>query len=601
MNEADDGDNDIDGGWAGTTSLVGIDPQFVRNPWPGPEGIWGTGDDDYGDLQPIATSLAINTGTNSLAVDPQGNPLSIDTAGLPRFDTHDGTVDIGAYEYQSLPPAGREMPALTVDDLSDTVDPYDGKITLREAIFYAGMDTLGNEITFDPNLFTGGEQTITLTVGQYLIDKDLAIMGPGAELLTLDANDASRVFYVGAETDVAISGLTMTGGSASNGGGIYNYGDTLTITDSAIVGNLASYNGAGIYNNTGTLNLINSTLAGNSAGNYGGGIYDDTGILNVTNSTLSANSAKFAAGIHCYYSPYYLLPHLTLNNTIVTLNEASDSDNNIYGNWSGTGNLVGIDPQFVRTPSAGLDGNWGTGDDDYGDLRLTAASLAINKGANDLAVNPQGNPLTVDAAGQPRFDTYDDVVDIGAYEYQNQLAAGRDTPSLTVTDLSDTADAYDGKITLREAIFYSGMNALGSEITFAPSLFTDGVKAITLATGQYEIRHDLSITGPDNGILILDADGASRVFYVTGRETDVTISNLTITGGSANAGGGIYNTATLTITNSTISDNSATGDLSSGGGIYNDATLIITNSTIAGNSAAGQLGSRLLQRWRWDL
>ena len=66
----------------------------------------------------------------------------------------------------------------------------------------------------------------------------------------------------------------------------------------------------------------------------------------------------------------------------------------------------------------------------------------------------------------------------------------------------------------------------------------------------------------------------------------VTISNSTISGNLAgNYGGGIYNAGTLTVSNSTISGNFATG--SSGGGIYNQnlSTVAIANSTLSGNSA----------------
>jgi parallel beta helix pectate lyase-like protein len=72
----------------------------------------------------------------------------------------------------------------------------------------------------------------------------------------------------------------------------------------------------------------------------------------------------------------------------------------------------------------------------------------------------------------------------------------------------------------------------------------------------------------------------------------LTVSNCTVSGNSAVFGGGIWNdaeggSATLTINNSTVSGNSANG---TGGGILNDglagsATLTINNSTFSGNSA----------------
>jgi hypothetical protein len=63
----------------------------------------------------------------------------------------------------------------------------------------------------------------------------------------------------------------------------------------------------------------------------------------------------------------------------------------------------------------------------------------------------------------------------------------------------------------------------------------------------------------------------------------MTVTNSTIDNNSAWVGGGIYNPGTLTINNSTIADNSA-GSFG-GGGIDNWGTLTINNSTIADNSA----------------
>jgi hypothetical protein len=66
----------------------------------------------------------------------------------------------------------------------------------------------------------------------------------------------------------------------------------------------------------------------------------------------------------------------------------------------------------------------------------------------------------------------------------------------------------------------------------------------------------------------------------------LTINNSTINGNSASVnGGGIYQTGgTLTINNNTISGNSATND---GGGVFNQTggTLTINNSTVSQNSA----------------
>ena len=77
---------------------------------------------------------------------------------------------------------------------------------------------------------------------------------------------------------------------------------------------------------------------------------------------------------------------------------------------------------------------------------------------------------------------------------------------------------------------------------------------------------------------------------------DLTITDTTITNNTATAiegyayGGGIYNHGNLTITNSIISENTVIGGTAYGGGIYSDDNLIINNSTITGNAATSTDG-----------
>ena len=102
----------------GTNGNLSADPRFVRPASPGPDGIWGTADDDYGNLRLLPGSACIDAGNNADVpadvADLNGNgnttePLPFDLAGANRFlddpataDTGAGTapiVDIGAYEY----------------------------------------------------------------------------------------------------------------------------------------------------------------------------------------------------------------------------------------------------------------------------------------------------------------------------------------------------------------------------------------------------------------------------------------------------------------------------------------------------------------------
>ena len=71
---------------------------------------------------------------------------------------------------------------------------------------------------------------------------------------------------------VTVSGLTIRNGHVTNdfGGGIFNDGGALTLSNCIVIGNSAYYGGGISNNNFGdasiaTLTLTNSTLSGNSA------------------------------------------------------------------------------------------------------------------------------------------------------------------------------------------------------------------------------------------------------------------------------------------------------------------------------------------------
>lgn len=140
-------------------------------------------------------------------------------------------------------------------------------------------------------------QTIALTTGQLLINKDLTIDASALTGgLTVTSNYLSRVFEIGSGRTVSIKGLTIADGSADFGGGIRNNG-TLTLTDSTVSGSLATSQGGGIYNYFGNLTLRGVALSGNSANSQGGAIWAAGATTDVRNSTIVGNLAGHHAGI----------------------------------------------------------------------------------------------------------------------------------------------------------------------------------------------------------------------------------------------------------------------------------------------------------------
>jgi len=271
--------------------------------------------DNGGPLQTIAlqsTSPAFNAGDPNFTPPP-----NFDERGFNRVAR--GRLDIGAFELQDTVQSGTTLIVNTTVDHDDGVCGT-ADCTLREAINAANAASGADTITFAANV-TG---TITLTQGELSITKAMTITGPGARVLAVDANLASRVFAIGSVI-VNISDLTLTRGQLGGlpqGGAIFSAANmTLTrctISHSSVIGDAVVGSpgndgfGGGIYN-SGTLTLVGCTVSDNSAlggsfsttGNSvdtggtgrGGGIYN-VGTLTLQNCTFSANTAQGGRGGH---------------------------------------------------------------------------------------------------------------------------------------------------------------------------------------------------------------------------------------------------------------------------------------------------------------
>jgi len=201
---------------------------------------------------------------------------------------------------------------------------------------------------------------------------------------------------------------------------------------------------------------------------------------------------------------------------------------------------------------------------------------------------------------------------IAVDEYQHHLA------TYTVT-----SDADSGANTLRQAIIDA--NTSGDEdtiiiqdsietITIAsqlPEIVTAGgsltinggdgviVKVTIPGTSTYRVYEidasdktinisDMTIQGGDISEEGLEPAGYGGGIYIAAGT--INLDTVTVSGSKAYRGGGIYNAATIeTLTNSTISENAVTGE-TDGGGIYNTGTLNLSNSTISNNTSQYQAG-----------
>ncbi len=160
-----------------------------------------------------------------------------------------------------------------------------------------------------------------------------------------------------------------------------------------------------------------------------------------------------------------------------------------------------------------------------------------------------------------------------------------------VTSNGDTGSAGELRTELAAA-------APGETIEFN---LAAGSETINLTLGELTIDKDVTVDGLNSagsGVQVtIDAGGNSRVMYIDDgsdvSQSDVTLQNLTITGGDTSTtvgnqdGAGIFNLENLTINDSLITGNFAADD---GGGIFSDGSLTIARSDIDNNSAEDRAG-----------
>jgi hypothetical protein len=122
----------------------------------------------------------------------------------------------------------------------------------------------------------------------------------------------------------------------------------------------------------------------------------------------------------------------------------------------------------------------------------------------------------------------------------------------------------------------------GDRIFIAPGTYTENLS----------ITNDLQIYGMEGQAVTIVDGGASGSVIVVEQNATVLIDGLTLRNGRAAEGGGLYARGTVTLRNSTISGNEATGTYA-GGGIGNDygsGPLVLENCTVTGNIATHQFG-----------
>jgi len=297
---------------------------------------------------------------------------------------------------------------LTVDHCVITGNSLTGALTAGGGIENLGSLVLTNSIV--ANNTTAGTGSISLGAGVY-----------SAGILEVDGTAFSGNHGAGPGGGLGIYGSTFkalvrdstfNGNSASLGGGIYNTGSTLTLTNSTVSANSSDGAGGGIYAESGTTGLYNVTVTSNRANSDGLNGGDGGGVLNLAGSTFLLSSSIVAGNDYFFVESRGDPPTLKADDCSGAYQAQAA---NLLKSISAAHCTIN-GPHVVALAQLGpLQDNGGV----TATHALLAGSPAIDAGAS--CPNDQGAALPADQRGVARPQGA--ACDIGAFELQELIFA----------------------------------------------------------------------------------------------------------------------------------------------------------------------------------
>jgi hypothetical protein len=475
----------------------------------------------------------------------------------------------------------RPRPALGVEVLEDRTAPSvltvttpadSGDGSLRAQVAAAAN---GDTINFDP----GVRGTIRLTSGELLLDKNLIIQGPGATLLAVSGNNASRVFEVAAGVGVTWSGLSVTGGRTADrgGGALVNGGAALGLSDLNFNGNVVS---------------VSSTAASLSAA--GGGLWN-AGALTLTNVALSGNSVSVTSTSSIQNAIAVGSGGGVYNAGTLAVNGGSVSGNSV----------MATAPQFSSGPDGGGRAYGGGIANDGGTLTVAGSAISLNSllVPNTSQARSLGGGIYNDSSANPAAGA---VTVSNSTLSGNHASASHDTAA---TCAGGGIYMLEGTLTVTGSTFSgnyaAGVTIKGDAASRGGGIWAHASLPVSLAastfSGNYaSVRSDNSPTPPSR---VTSAEGGGLwADFGTLQLTNSTLArnDVSNTGGDVGFtyayGGGLYHAGVgSTVTNVTVAGNYTVAvdkygqpsDDQYGGGIYalgqGAVTLALTNCTVADN------------------
>ena len=270
--------------------------------------------------------------------------------------------------------------------------------------------------------FTAG--TTTLSGGSYYLSGDVEYTGTesitvsGEVILCLNGHKLDlkgQHISVGSGASLTLcdcsTGGVVTGGSGSNGGGVYVGGGTFTMTGGSIAGNTANAGGGVYVDEGGTFTMEDGSINNNQAtSGGGGGVMVNKGSFtlsggSITGNTTNSDTFGYGGGV-CLYGTFYLS-----GDAIIQNNTKAGTTDNLYLGWQtinitgplGENAYIGVNAEGVpRTFISGWSNNMAgenpadyfSSDGDDWDIGLnTAGEAVLGSPCTTITLDPNGGTL----------------------------------------------------------------------------------------------------------------------------------------------------------------------------------------------------------------
>jgi CSLREA domain-containing protein len=509
---------------------------------------------------------------------------------------------------------------LAVTKVEDTNDgACNSDCSLREAIAAA---TPGQQIIFATPFFDA-PRTIFLS-SELLINKNLAISGPGAHRLTISAANRSRVFRV-TGSRVTLAGMRISDGVGADAGGVSAQAGDLVLhrveVSNCRASGASSFGAGGVYQSgSGSLLLSESSITGNQAlgSSTAGGLAVD-GTARIVRSTISGNVivstfANTSAGISSAFSNLSVIDSTITGNIVRGSSQSAGivqgssgrvtiSNSAVAGNVGGNGDIVLFNSSTLVSGgynAIGRIGSLGANFSQPGD-QFGTTTTPLDPVLSPLSYHGGTVPVHVPLIGSPLLDKGKSVreADVRGVPLVNLVAdpaVGGNDADIGAVELSPIFVenlSFNDPGSLRQALLDAPVAPAVTDILFDPALFA--VPGTLRFGTQISVDRNVSIHGPGAQRLTLNGARQARVLTVLPNRL-VSVSGLTLADGDGNdrnnappnpgTGGVVLNSAGshLSIIDSVISGGRTDGG--SGSAILNRGALLLRGSTITGNDGS---------------